>query len=54
MAKQETKFGFYQILGSKRYLSKRDIIWVVLKPDESYTLAEVDAKIDEFLKSEVK
>lgn len=53
MAK-DVKFTFYQLLAAQRYVSKRDLLWALLRPTESYTIAEVDAKIDDFLKSEVK
>lgn len=39
-----------QIYKSKRYANKRDIVTVMLKDDEKYTLDQVDELIEQFLK----
>jgi hypothetical protein len=48
------KFGKEQILSAKKYAERRDLLTVVLTSDRSYTLAEVDRLIDEFMKKGVK
>lgn len=39
-----------QIYKSDRYANKRDIVTVMLKDDEKYTLDQVDELIEQFLK----
>ena len=53
-AKEAAKFTKRQILSSKKYFHRRDLLSVLLKDDESYTLNEVDALIDKFMKGGVK
>lgn len=43
-----------QILFSKRYQDRRDVISVVLEDGKSYFLAEVDEMIEKFMKGKVK
>lgn len=39
-----------QIYKSKRYMTKKDIVTVMLKEDKRYTFEEVDVLINQFLK----
>lgn len=43
-----------QILQSQKYAHSKDVVNVVLKGDQSYTLNQVDDLIQEFMKVEVK
>nr|DAL93853.1 MAG TPA: hypothetical protein [Caudoviricetes sp.] len=58
MAKTKTatdiRYTKQQILKSKKYLSKQDLINALLKDNEQYTLSEVDSLIDSFMKGVVK
>lgn len=58
MATKETKsaasFTKQQILSAAKYTDRRDLLNVLLADDTSYTLAEVAAEIDNFMKKEVK
>jgi hypothetical protein len=47
-------FSKEQILSAKKYADRRDLLAVLLANDRTYTLAEVDQLIDEFMKKEVK
>ncbi len=47
-------FSKEQILAAKKYADRRDLLSVLLAGDRSYTLAEVDAAIKEFMRKEVK
>jgi len=41
-------FSKQQLIGSKKYKSKRDVLNVVLENDQKYTLDEVDDLIQKF------
>ena len=43
-----------QLLGSKRYAGRRDLISVLLDKDKSYTVAEVDGLIEKYMKGKVR
>ena len=43
-----------QLVGSKKYATKRDIISALLENGKSYTLDEVDALIKKYMKGKVK
>lgn len=43
-----------QILASKKYAHRRDLVGVLLKADKEYTLDQVDALINEFMERKVK
>lgn len=47
-------FSKEQVLAAKKYVERRDLLAVLLNNGKTYTLAEVDAAIEEFLKKEVK
>jgi len=53
MKDKELKFNKNQLLESKMYMNKRDILNVILK-DNSYTLTEVNDLIKKFMKGKVK
>lgn len=41
-------------MSSQRYAARRDLVSVLLESGKSYTLAEVDALINKFMKGAVK
>ncbi len=43
-----------QLLASKRYANRQDILNALLKDSEKYTIEQVDALIEKFMKREVK
>jgi len=43
-----------QILSSKKYSHRKDVLNVVLKDNQQYTLKEVDELIDNFMKIKEK
>lgn len=43
-----------QILSSKKYSHRKDVLNVVLKDNQQYTLKEVDELIDNFMKLKEK
>ena len=43
-----------QVMSSQRYANRRDMVSVLLESGKTYTLAEVDALIDKFMKGAVK
>lgn len=49
----EVKFNKTKILGMKRYSDRVDLLRVLLKPEETYTLDAVDAAISDFMKGKV-
>lgn len=49
----QVKFNKSKILGMKRYANRVDLLRVLLKPEETYTLDAVDAAISEFMKGKV-
>lgn len=49
----EVKFNKTKLLGMKRYSDRVDLLRVLLKPEETYTLDAVDAAISEFMKGKV-
>ncbi|NLY47184.1 MAG: hypothetical protein GX053_14530 [Tissierella sp.] len=51
--KTENRFTKQQVLASKKLSYSRDLINAILKEDETYTLKEVETKINEYLKGEV-
>ena len=50
----EPKFKKSQIVGAKRYESKKDVCNAIIPEDFFGTIAEVDILIDNFLKGKVK
>lgn len=49
----EVKFNKNKLLGMKRYENRVDLLQVLLKPEETYTLDAVDAAISDFMKGKV-
>lgn len=43
-----------QLLKSQRYMKRRDLLGALLEDDKRYTIEEVDAAIDNFMKGKVK
>lgn len=43
-----------QILKSKKYANRKDILAVVLEDDKIYSHEEIEKEIDKFMKKEVK
>ena len=43
-----------QIISAKKYIHRKDVVNVVLKDGQSYTLKEVDDLIEKFMKGKVK
>ena len=61
MAKTKTKteraataYTKAQLTASKRYVNRRDIISALLDDGKTYTLDEVDALINKYMKGKVK
>lgn len=42
-----------QLAASKKYANRRDLIGALLESDKAYTLAKVDALIEQFMKGKV-
>ena len=57
MAKTEKAAAVYskeQLVASKRYATKRDIISALLENGKTYTFDEVDALIEKYMKGKVR
>ncbi len=57
MAKTNTGAATYtkeQLAASKKYANRRDVISALLEPGKTYTLAEVDALIEKYMKGKVR
>ncbi len=55
--KEEVKeeiFSKASILASKRYSNRQDVLGVILDEKREYSITEVDALIDKFMKGQVK
>jgi hypothetical protein len=50
---QEEKFTKEQLLKSKRYVDRKDLLNALLKNNESYNLKTVDDLINNFMKGKV-
>jgi len=55
-ASEEQRIAFTkgQIASSRMYQHNRDVVNVVLKDDQTYTLVEVDELIENFMKEKVR
>lgn len=49
-----SKFSKEQILKSRRYEGRRDLLGVLLSDKKSYSCAEIEKILDDFLKGKVK
>jgi hypothetical protein len=54
MKEIETKFTKEQLLKSKKYTDRKDIVNVLLKDGQTYSFSEVDALIKKYMKGKVK
>ena len=52
--KQEVLFTKEQILASKKYSNRRDVLGVILLDDKTYTSEQVDSLLEKFMKGKVK
>lgn len=52
--KAEPTYTKDQVVLSQRYANRRDLVSVLLEDGKTYTLAEVDALINMFMKGAVK
>ncbi len=52
--KQKTKYTKAQIINTSKFEHCRDIVDAIIGSDEEVTINELEQKIDEFLKKEVK
>lgn len=50
----EASFTKAQILASKKYSNRQDILNALLVDDKNYSLIEVDALIEKFMKGKVR
>lgn len=48
-----TKYAKEQLIKSDRYMKRRDLLGALLKDGERYTLKEVDAMLDKYMKGKV-
>lgn len=49
-----TTYKKEQLVASKRYANRRDIIMALLEDGKAYTLNEVDGLIEKYMKGKVK
>ncbi|QIB68637.1 hypothetical protein Ami103574_04570 [Aminipila butyrica] len=47
-------FAKNQLLGSTKYVHRRDLLNALLKEDKTYTLEQVDGLIQKFMEGKVK
>ena len=52
--KKDAKFTKSQLVKSKRYFDKVDLLNALLQDGQTYTIKEVDALVEGFMKKEVK
>lgn len=50
----ENKFSKEQLLASKKFQGKRDIVNALLSPDDNYTVETVEQMIENYMKGQVK
>lgn len=50
----ESKYSKEQLLKSKRYSNRKDLLGVLLDDEKEYSFTEVDAEIEKFMKRGVK
>lgn len=51
---QSVSYTKEQLLASKKYQSKRDVLNALLDKGKTYTMEQVDTNIDKFMKGEVR
>ena len=52
--KAENRFSKEQILSSKRFCEKKDIVEALLTPEKQYTVKEVEEIIEKYKKGKVR
>ena len=52
--KQETLFTKEQILASKKYSNRRDVLGAILSDGKEYTDEQVNSLLEKFMKGKVK
>lgn len=50
----EVLYSKEQIIASKKYFKRKDILNVLLKDDEEYSFSRIDEIIEEFMNKEVQ
>ena len=50
----ESKYSKEQLLKSKKYANRKDLLGVLLDDEKAYSFTEVDAEIEKFMKRGVK
>lgn len=50
MADNQARFSKEDLVKSKKYQHRRDLLNAVLEDDKKYTIQEVDSKIEKFMK----
>ena len=50
----ESKYSKEQLLKSKKYANRKDLLGVLLDDEKEYSFTEVDAEIEKFMKRGVK
>lgn len=53
-ATQEVLFTKEQILASKKYSNRRDVLGAILTDKKEYTLEQVESLLEKFMKGKVK
>lgn len=52
--KTAAKYTKGQLIGSKRYAKRRDLLGAILDDGQQYTIEEVETAIDRYMKGKVK
>lgn len=52
--KVESSFSKEQLLASKHFQDRKDIVDAILSPDKKYTIKEVNELIENYMKGKVK
>lgn len=50
MANNQARFSKEDLVKSKKYQHRRDLLNAILEDDKKYTIQEVDSKIEKFMK----
>lgn len=50
MADNQARFSKEDLIKSKKYQHRRDLLNAILEDDKKYTIQEVDSKIEKFMK----
>lgn len=52
--KDENKFTKQQLLGSRRFRDRKDLVEALLDENRTYTVKAVEEKIEDYMKGKVK